>query len=145
MRTLLQRVKKSSVEVENKTISSIDTGILIFVGIETNDTQKTADKMIDKILNYRVFSDNDDKMNLSVTDVDGAVLAVSQFTLAADTNSGLRPSFTTAAKPELSKELYDYFCLQLRSQGFKVPTGEFAADMKVKLLNDGPVTFTLTI
>jgi D-tyrosyl-tRNA(Tyr) deacylase len=145
MIALLQRVSSASVTVNNQVIGEIDHGLLVFLSVQPDDTLAKTKRLAERVAGYRLFNDDNDKMNLNVKQVGGDILVVSQFTLAADTNSGLRPSFTTAAKPELSKELYDYFCLQLRSQGFKVPTGEFAADMKVKLLNDGPVTFTLTI
>jgi D-tyrosyl-tRNA(Tyr) deacylase len=145
MIALLQRVSSASVTVNNQVIGEIDHGLLVFLSVQPDDTLAKTKRLAERVAGYRMFSDDNDKMNLNVKQVGGDILVVSQFTLAADTNSGLRPSFTTAAKPELSEKLYEYFCQQLREQGFKVPTGEFAADMKVKLLNDGPVTFTLTI
>lgn len=145
MIALLQRVSSASVTVNNQVIGEIDHGLLVFLSVQPEDTQAKAKRLAERVAGYRLFNDDSDKMNLNVKQVNGDILVVSQFTLAADTNSGLRPSFTTAAKPGLSKKLYEYFCQQLREQGFKVPTGEFGADMKVKLLNDGPVTFTLTI
>jgi len=145
MIALIQRVTQASVTVNNQVIGEIEQGLLVLLAIEPEDTQAKAKRLSERVAGYRVFNDENDKMNLNVKQIGGDILVVSQFTLAADTNSGLRPSFTTAAKPELSNELYEYFCSQLRNQGFVVPTGEFGADMKVQLLNDGPVTFTLTI
>ena len=145
MIALLQRVSSASVTVDNQTIGEIEQGLLVFLAVEPEDTEAKAKRLAERVAGYRMFNDENDKMNLNVKQAGGDILVVSQFTLAADTNSGLRPSFTTAAKPDFSKQLYQYFCQQLREQGFKVPTGEFAANMKVKLLNDGPVTFTLTI
>jgi len=145
MITLLQRVSSASVTVNNQVIGEIEKGLLVFLAVQPADTEAKAKRLAQRVASYRLFNDDNDKMNLNVKQVNGDILVISQFTLAADTNSGLRPSFTTAAKPDFSKKLYDYFCQQLREQGFKVPTGEFAADMKVRLVNDGPVTFTLTI
>jgi len=145
MIALIQRVSSASVTVNNQIIGEIDQGILVFLAIEPDDTQAKAKRLSERVAGYRIFNDENDKMNLNVKQVDGEILVVSQFTLAANTNTGMRPSFTSAAKPEFSNNLYQYFCFQLREQGFKVPTGEFAADMKVQLLNDGPVTFTLKI
>ena len=126
-------------------IKSLFPRLLVFLAVQPEDTPAKAKRLAERVAGYRVFNDAQGKMNLNVKQVGGDILVVSQFTLAADTTSGMRPSFTSAAKPEFSNELYQYFCQQLRTQGFKVPTGEFAADMKVQLLNDGPVTFTLTI
>ena len=145
MIALLQRVSSASVTVKEQVIGEIEQGLLVFLAVEPEDSEAKAKRLAQRVASYRMFNDENDKMNLNVKQVNGDILVVSQFTLAADTNSGLRPSFTTAAKPDFSKALYKYFCQQLREQGFKVPTGEFAADMQVKLLNDGPVTFTLTI
>lgn len=145
MIALLQRVSSASVTVDSQVIGEIEQGLLVFLAIQPEDTEAKAKRLAERVAGYRMFNDENDKMNLNVKQINGDILVVSQFTLAADTNSGLRPSFTSAAKPEFSKKLYEYFCQQLRDQGFKVPTGEFAADMQVKLLNDGPVTFTLTI
>ena len=145
MIALLQRVSSARVTVNNEVIGEIEKGILVFLAVQPEDTQAKAKRLAERVASYRMFNDDNDKMNLNVKQVDGDILVVSQFTLAADTNSGLRPSFTTAAKPDFSNKLYEYFCQQLREQGFNVPTGEFAADMQVQLLNDGPVTFTLTI
>jgi len=113
------------------------------LGIQKTDTQETANKLIDKILAYRIFADADNKMNCNVQQIDGGVLVVSQFTLAADTKKGLRPSFSSAAPPQQAQELYNYFVAQLRSKHQKIATGIFAADMQVSLVNDGPVTFML--
>jgi D-tyrosyl-tRNA(Tyr) deacylase len=145
MIALLQRVTSASVTVDNQVIGEIEQGLLVFLAVEPQDTEAKAKRLAERVAGYRMFNDENDKMNLNVKQIGGDILVVSQFTLAANTNSGLRPSFTTAAKPDFSKKLYEYFCQQLRGQGFKIPTGEFAADMKVELLNDGPVTFTLTI
>jgi len=145
MIALIQRVTSASVKVDNKTIGEITEGLLVLLAIEPGDNEIKAKRMAQRVMGYRVFNDEFDKMNLSVKQVDGDMLVISQFTLAADTNSGMRPSFTTAAKPEMSNELYLYFTKQLRQEGFKAPTGEFGADMKVQLVNDGPVTFTLTV
>ena len=143
MKALLQRVSKASVTVNQQVIGEIQKGILVLLAIEPNDDEKKAKRMAERVAGYRMFADPQGKMNLNVKQINGDILVVSQFTLAADTNTGMRPSFTTAAKPEISNTLYQYFCQQLRQQGFKVPTGEFGANMKVKLLNDGPVTFLL--
>lgn len=145
MIALIQRVSSASVTVNEKVIGEIEQGLLVFLAVQPEDTQAKAKRLAERVAGYRVFNDENGKMNLNVKQVSGDVLVVSQFTLAADTNSGMRPSFTSAAKPEFSNDLYQYFCQQLRDKGFTVPTGEFAADMKVQLLNDGPVTFTLTI
>jgi len=145
MIALIQRVSHASVTVDEKIIGEIDKGLLVFLAVEPEDTEAKAKRLAERVAGYRVFNDENDKMNLNVKQAGGDILVVSQFTLAADTSSGMRPSFTSAAKPEFSNELYQYFTEQLRGKGFTVPTGQFAADMKVALLNDGPVTFTLTI
>lgn len=145
MIALIQRVSSASVIVNNKKIGEIDRGLLVFLAVQPEDTPAKAKRLAERVSGYRVFNDENGKMNLNVEQVKGEILVVSQFTLAADTSSGMRPSFTSAAKPEFSNNLYLYFCQQLREKGFTVPTGEFAADMKVEILNDGPVTFTLTI
>ncbi|MFB1015765.1 MAG: D-tyrosyl-tRNA(Tyr) deacylase [Alteromonadaceae bacterium] len=144
MIALLQRVTEASVTVNNKVIGQIDKGILVFLAIEPDDNRVKAKRMAERVAGYRIFEDEQGKMNLNVKQSGGEILVVSQFTLAAETNKGLRPSFTSAAKPEFSKNLYQFYCQELRMLGFEVPTGEFGADMKVRLLNDGPVTFTLT-
>jgi len=145
MIALIQRVSCASVTVNSEVIGEIEQGLLVFLAVEPEDTKAKAKRLAERVAGYRVFNDENGKMNLNVKQAGGDILVVSQFTLAADTNSGMRPSFTTAAKPEFSNDLYQYFCHQLREKDFKVPTGKFAADMKVQLLNDGPVTFTLTI
>jgi len=144
MIALLQRVSQASVTINGKVTGEIEQGLLVFLAIEPGDTQAKAKRLAQRVSGYRIFEDEQGKMNLNVKQSGGEILVVSQFTLAADTNKGLRPSFTTAAAPEFSNKLYQYYCQQLRLEGFKVPTGEFGADMKVRLLNDGPVTFTLT-
>ena len=145
MIALIQRVSEASVTVDKQVIGEIEQGLLVFLAVQPDDTQAKAKRLAERVAGYRVFNDENGKMNLNVKQIGGDILVVSQFTLAADTSSGMRPSFTSAAKPDFSDALYQYFCQQLREQGFTVPTGEFAADMKVQLLNDGPVTFTLTI
>lgn len=143
MITLLQRVSEASVSVDNKVVGEIEHGLLVLLAIEPEDTQAKAKRLAERVAGYRIFSDDNGKMNLNVKQVGGEILVVSQFTLAANTEKGLRPSFTSAAPPKLSEELYQYFCAQLRQLGFKVPTGIFGADMQVRLLNDGPVTINL--
>lgn len=143
MLALIQRVTSAKVVVENKTLGEIQQGLLVFLGIEKDDTQASADKLIKKIIAYRIFADADDKMNLSVADVNGGLLLVSQFTLAANTDKGLRPSFSSAMAPDAAEQLYDYFVEQARQQHTNVACGQFGADMQVALVNDGPVTFIL--
>ncbi len=143
MKALIQRVRQARVEVAGEVIGSIDQGLLVLVGVEREDDRARADKLLHKLLRYRVFSDESHKMNRSLSDVGGGLLLVSQFTLAADTNSGLRPSFSTAAPPELGEELYNYLVGQARLQHPTVACGRFGADMQVYLQNDGPVTFLL--
>ncbi len=143
MQGLIQRVKSATVDVAGERVGEIAQGILLLLSIEKNDTQLTADKLIDKILAYRIFADEKNKMNCSVQNINGGVLVVSQFTLVADTNKGLRPSFSKAAAPSDAQALYDYFVTQIRSKHRTVAAGIFAADMQVSLVNDGPVTFLL--
>lgn len=143
MKGLIQRVRAARVEVDGEVVGAIDQGLLVLVGVEPQDTPASADKLLHKLLNYRVFSDADGKMNRSLTDIEGGLLLVSQFTLAADTKSGLRPSFSTAAPPALGAELFDYLVTQARGKHPQVGTGRFGADMQVHLVNDGPVTFLL--
>jgi D-tyrosyl-tRNA(Tyr) deacylase len=143
MIALLQRVSHAKVVVDGAIIGAIDHGLMVLLCAERGDTEKQADILIGKLLGYRVFSDDAGKMNRSVVDVQGALLLVPQFTLAADTNSGTRPSFTPAAPPELGRQLFDYFVSQARTKHAQVQTGEFGADMQVSLTNDGPVTFWL--
>ena len=143
MKALLQRARGARVEVGGQIVGSIDQGLLVLVGVEPQDTQASAAKMLHKLLNYRVFSDAEGKMNLSLRDVAGGLLLVSQFTLAADTKSGMRPSFSKAAPPALGAELFDYLLKQAKSSHEVVESGQFGADMQVHLTNDGPVTFLL--
>jgi len=140
---LLQRVSSARVEVEGEIVGAVDQGLMVLVAVQPEDTRASADKLLHKLLNYRVFCDAQGKMNLSLKDVGGGLLLVSQFTLAADTRSGMRPSFSTAAPPALGAELYDYLLLQAGEQHDKVACGRFGADMQVHLVNDGPVTFLL--
>ncbi len=144
MRIVLQRVKEASVTVDNEVISTISSGLLLLVGVADGDTEAEADWLAAKIAGLRVMRDEDDKMNRSVVDTDGEILAVSQFTLIADTRKGKRPSFIHAAHPETAEPLFDYFCERLRATGVtSVKTGSFGAMMDVALVNDGPVTIVL--
>lgn len=143
MKALLQRVKRASVTVNGELISKINKGILIFLGVEKGDSEENADKLSEKITKLRIFEDENDKMNLSVTDVDGEILVVSQFTLCGDCKKGTRPSFDKAANPDVANELYEYFVKKLKEKNIKVQTGKFRAMMDVELVNDGPVTFWL--
>jgi D-tyrosyl-tRNA(Tyr) deacylase len=143
MIALLQRVSDAKVVVDGATIGAIGAGLMVLVCAERNDTEKDADTLLTKMLGYRVFSDEAGKMNRSVTDVAGGLLLVPQFTLAADTKSGTRPSFTPAAAPADGLRLFNYFVEQARLRHTVVQTGQFGADMKVTLTNDGPVTFWL--
>ncbi len=143
MLALLQRVKQARVEVDGHTIGQIDAGLLVLVCAERGDTEAIADKLLTKILKLRIFSDEGGKMNRSVQDVGGGLLVVSQFTLAADTSGGNRPSFGNAAPPDEGRRLYDYFVEQARTSHPVVQTGQFAADMQVHLVNDGPVTIPM--
>ena len=145
MKALLQRVAEARVVVAGETIGRIDAGLLVLVCAERGDAEAQADKLLAKILKLRIFSDEAGKMNLSVQDVKGGLLVVSQFTLAADASGGNRPSFTGAAAPEDGRRLYDYFVAQARAAHPQVETGRFAADMQVHLVNDGPVTIPLRI
>jgi D-tyrosyl-tRNA(Tyr) deacylase len=142
---LLQRVSEASVQVDGELIGRIDQGLLIFLCAERNDTEKEADALLAKLLAYRVFYDADGKMNLNVAQVNGGVLLVPQFTLAADTRSGTRPSFTPAAPPAVARQLFDYAVGRARTAHPVVETGQFGVDMKVALINDGPVTFWLHV
>ncbi len=143
MRVLIQRVRQAKVTVEGATLGEIRQGLLLFIAIEKTDSWATLQKMADKVLAYRVFSDAGGKMNLNVKDVGGGLLAISQFTLAADTRKGLRPGFSSAAPPERAEELYSQFVTLLKQRHSIVASGRFAADMQVELTNDGPVTFLL--
>jgi D-tyrosyl-tRNA(Tyr) deacylase len=143
MKALIQRARCARVEVAGEVVGAIDQGLLALVGVEPQDTPASVEKILHKLLNYRVFSDVGGKMNLSLSDVGGGLLLVSQFTLAADTKSGLRPSFSSAAPPALGAELFDLLVTQARARHPQVATGQFGADMQVHLVNDGPVTFLL--
>jgi D-tyrosyl-tRNA(Tyr) deacylase len=145
MKGLLQRVSQARVDVGGVTVGAIDQGLMVLIGVEPQDTQASADKLLHKLLNYRVFSDAAGKMNLSLSEVQGGLLLVSQFTLVADTKSGLRPSFSKAASPALGAELFEYLVQKAKSLHGQVDTGQFGADMQVHLINDGPVTFLLEV
>ena len=142
MKALIQRVTSSSVEVEGTNVGQINKGLLVFIGIEKLDELSHADKMVNKILSYRVFSDKNEKMNLSVIDINGDVMLVPQFTLAADTKNGTRAGFSTAMKPLEAENIYDYMVEKFKTF-VNIQSGIFGADMKVSLVNDGPVTFLL--
>jgi len=144
MKALIQRVSSASVVVDGDTVGAINQGLLVFIGVEKNDSLIEADKMINRLLSYRVFADSQDKMNLSVSDVAGGVLLISQFTLAADTKSGTRPGFSTAKPPMEAERLYDYMVESFKVKHNGVASGVFGADMQVSLVNDGPVTFLLS-
>lgn len=144
MRIVLQRVSEAAVKIDNQVVGEISQGLLLLVGIEHEDEESDADWLIQKVIGMRVFSDSDDKMNLSIKEIKGEFLIVSQFTLHASTKKGNRPSFIEAARPEKAIPLYDYFCEQLQKVSeIKVQTGKFGADMKVSLVNDGPVTIVI--
>ena len=145
MIALLQRVQHASVVVDEQIIGEIKQGVLLFIGVEKYDDETKANRLIERFLGYRVFADDQDKMNLSVKDIQGGVLLVPQFTLAADTQKGTRPSFSSAATPKLGKHLFDYVIHQTKQQYNHVSTGKFGANMKISLLNDGPVTFWLQV
>ncbi|EEX50563.1 D-aminoacyl-tRNA deacylase [Pasteurella dagmatis] len=144
MIALIQRVTQAKVEVDNQIVGEIGQGLLVLLGVQKEDDKTKADRLIEKVLNYRVFGDEEGKMNLNVQQINGQVLVVSQFTLAADTQKGLRPSFSRGAPPALAEELYDYV-VQKCGEKIKTSSGQFAADMQVSLTNDGPVTFWLEI
>lgn len=143
MKVVIQRVSKASVEVENKIVGEIKSGLMLLIGIEEDDTQEDADWLVKKILDLRIFSDDEGKMNLSVKDIKGEILCVSQFTLIADYKKGNRPSFIRAAKPEKAVSLFEYFKIMIKQSELNVASGIFGADMKVSLLNDGPVTIVM--
>ncbi len=145
MLALLQRVQQARVDVDGQTVGAIGAGLLIFVCAERGDTEAAGDKLLAKILKLRIFADEAGKMNRSVVDVGGGLLIVSQFTLAADTSGGNRPSFTNAAPPDEGRRLYDYFVEKARASHSVVQTGQFAADMQVHLVNDGPVTIPMRV
>ena len=143
MRFVVQRVKNASVEVDNKTVGTIDKGFLVLIGVTHDDTKEIADKLVKKLLGLRIFEDENGKTNLSLENVSGSLLLVSQFTLYADCKKGNRPSFTNAADPAYANELYEYIVSECKKQISIVEKGIFGADMKVKLLNDGPFTVIL--
>ena len=144
MKLVVQRVKNANVVVEGKTIGEIGQGYMVLIGVAPTDTKEIADFLVQKLIHLRVFEDENEKMNLSIQDIDGELLLVSQFTLYADCNHGNRPSFTDAAKPDMANELYEYFVEKCREENIKkVATGKFGADMQVTLQNDGPVTIIL--
>ncbi|SEI91679.1 D-tyrosyl-tRNA(Tyr) deacylase [Allopseudospirillum japonicum] len=144
MQALLQRVRHASVTVNQAVVGEIQQGLLVFLGVEPEDTPAKAEALIERILKYRVFSDAQDKMNLSLQDIQGGLLLVSQFTLAADTRKGLRPSFSSAASPALGQHLYEHALAHAHQCHPQVASGRFGADMQVSLVNDGPVTFLLS-
>jgi D-aminoacyl-tRNA deacylase len=143
MIALLQRVSAGEVVVEGRMVGAIGRGLLVLLGVEAGDTEAEAEKLLERLLNYRVFADAEGRMNRSLRDVGGGLLLVPQFTLAADTHKGLRPSFSTAAPPEEGRRLFEHVLAKARSLHAPVAQGEFGADMKVTLTNDGPVTFWL--
>jgi D-tyrosyl-tRNA(Tyr) deacylase len=143
VKSLIQRVDSASVSVDDEIVGAIDQGLLVFVGVEASDTAATVARMSERLLGYRVFADDTGRMNRSVADINGGVLLVSQFTLAADTRKGTRASFSSAAEPAVAEQLFDQLVATVRARHGKVETGRFAADMRVSLLNNGPVTFLL--
>lgn len=140
---LIQRVLEAKVVIDGNTVGQIQTGILLLLGVERADTEAQAHRLLESVLNYRIFEDSEGRMNRSLLDVQGGLLVVPQFTLPADTQRGNRPSFTPAAPPEQGKQLFNYFCAQLQAQGHQLQSGVFGADMQVHLINNGPVTFWL--
>jgi len=142
---LIQRVSRASVVVDNQTLGSIDKGLLVLLGVEREDNREKMEKLATKVMSYRVFSDENGKMNLNLEQVGGSLLVVSQFTLAADTGRGLRPSFSGAGTPDQALTLYEEFVAFCRDKGVTTETGQFGADMQVSLVNDGPVTFNLQV
>ena len=143
MKIVVQRVKNAKVEVENKVVGKIEKGFLVLLGVTHTDTKENADYLVKKLCNLRVFSDENDKMNLGIKDINGELLIVSQFTLYADCTKGNRPAFIEAARPEKAEELYEYFCSECEKNNIKVEKGIFGADMQVSLVNDGPVTIII--
>ena len=141
MKALIQRVKRASVTIEGELFSAINSGILVFLGVEKGDEKENAEKLAQKIVNLRIFEDENEKMNLSLKDVNGEMLVVSQFTLCVDCKKGTRPSFDKAANPDLAVDLYEYFIKCIEDNNIPVKTGKFRAMMDVELINDGPVTF----
>lgn len=143
MKGLIQRVSQAKVEISGETVGEIGAGILLLLGVEREDDEAKADKLLHKVQNYRIFSDDAGKMNLSLQDIRGELLVVSQFTLVAETAKGMRPGFSKGATPAEGERLYNYFVNKAQETGLKIQTGQFAADMQVSLTNDGPVTFWL--
>lgn len=143
MKLVVQRVKNAKVTVKNDIVGSINEGFMVLLGVTHSDNKETADYLVKKLCNLRVFKDENEKMNLSIKDIDGELLIVSQFTLYADCQSGNRPSFINSAKPEYANEIYEYFVQKCSNEVKKVETGEFGANMQVELINDGPVTIIL--
>lgn len=143
MKALIQRVISANVKVDGAITGEIGKGLLVFLAVEKNDTEASIEKLVHKLVHYRIFSDDENKMNLNIQDINGDILIVSQFTLAASTEKGLRPSFSDAASPEKAFKYYNYFVDKIRSASIPVSTGIFGEDMKVELINDGPVTFLL--
>ena len=143
MRLVIQRVSKASVEIEGKVNGKIDEGFMVLIGITNDDNKEVVEKMADKLINLRIFEDENEKLNLSLMDVKGEILSISQFTLYANCKKGRRPSFSDAARPDVANPLYEEFVEKLRTQGITVGTGEFGAHMMVELTNDGPVTILL--
>jgi D-tyrosyl-tRNA(Tyr) deacylase len=142
---LIQRVTRASVEVHGAIVGAIDQGLLVLVGVQKHDTESQAERLLQRLLGYRVFADGEGKMNLSVRDINGGVLLVPQFTLAADTKKGMRPSFSSAAPPQEGERLFNALVALANNNYANIATGEFGADMKVALVNDGPVTFWLEV
>lgn len=149
MKGLIQRVSHAQVSVatdrDREITGKIDQGLLLLLGVEKGDSEELVDKLLHKVLNYRIFSDEQGKMNQSLSDISGELLVVSQFTLAAETKKGLRPGFSSAAPPDIAEALYESFVAKAKSAGIRVQTGSFGADMQVSLTNDGPVTFMLEV
>ncbi|MGU3377257.1 D-aminoacyl-tRNA deacylase [Chryseobacterium sp. M5A1_1a] len=143
MKIVVQRVSEAHVKVDGKMVGEIGKGLMLLVGIDENDEKTDADWLVQKVLNLRIFGDDDDKLNLSVKDISGEILCISQFTLIADYKKGNRPSFIKAAKPDKAIPLFDYFKEEIKKSGLKTESGIFGADMKVSLINDGPVTIVM--
>ncbi len=143
MKLVVQRAKNASVTVDNEVVGKIDNGFVVLLGVKQGDTKAEADYLVKKLINLRIFMDENEKMNLSIKDVGGKLLIISQFTLYADCSGGNRPSFFESAKPEIANELYEYFCDECAKSGIEVQHGIFGAKMKVELINDGPVTILL--
>lgn len=142
---LIQRVSSAKVDVDGQTVGEIGRGILVLLGVEREDTEAKAQRLMERITSYRIFPDEEGKMNLNLKQIEGQLLVVSQFTLVADTKKGTRPGFSRGASPEQGNQLYEYFVQQCKTTGLTVATGEFGADMQVSLVNDGPVTFSLEV